>query len=428
MLRRLARFGVARQDYARGSSPLERRLRRISALERREEARAFLDAFHDTTGAPREVRQRRWAEVRRGLSCEGFYEHTPAELAFGARLAWRNHGRCIGRLFWESLDVVDARTLTGPEAMAERITGHMTEALGDGRVRSVISVFAPVRGTALPAFVESAQITQYAGHAVAGGAVIGDRRNVEATRIARSLGWHPEGEPDRFDLLPYFVRDAQDRRVMFELPAGALREVPITHPENAALADLGLRWYAVPCVSGMILTIGGIDYPCAPFNGFYMCTEIASRNLADRDRYDLLPEVARVLGLGHAAGEAPFWRDTALTELNRAVLHSYKAAGVTMVDHHSASDQFMEFHRREQAQGRQVAADWRWIVPPQASGACEVFHLRMRNFHPVPNYYTSRVDDGLRLMPWYGDRYRKLPERVIDRLRRRWKLWKRMAW
>ncbi|MBP1807496.1 nitric oxide synthase oxygenase [Rubellimicrobium aerolatum] len=427
MLRRLARIGVAREDFARGSSPLARRLRRISALERREEARAFLDAYHDATGASRDQRRRRWAEVRRGLAREGFYEHSPAELAFGARLAWRNHGRCIGRLYWESLEVVDARALTSPEAMAGRIARHMAEALGDGRIRSVISVFAPVRGTALPGFVESPQITQYAGHVRPDGSILGDRRNVEATRIARSFGWAAPDEPGRFDLLPYFVRDDRDRRTMFALPPGTVREVPIAHPACPDLAALGLRWYAVPCVSGMILTIGGIDYPCAPFNGFYMCTEIASRNLADRDRYDLLPEIARALGLD-PAGRDPLWRDTALTELNRAVLHSYRAAGVTMLDHHAASDQFMEFHGREQAQGRQVAGDWRWIVPPQAGGACEVFHLRMRNFHPVPNYYTSRADDGLRLMPWYGDRYRPLPQRALDRVRRRWKLWSRIAW
>jgi hypothetical protein len=63
---------------------------------------------------------------------------------------------------------------------------------------------------------------------------------------------------------------------------------------------------------------------------------------------------------------------------------------------------------------------------PQSS--CEVFHLRMKNFHPVPNYYTSRADDGLRLMPFYGDQYRTRVQSAYDRVTRRWKLWKRLAW
>jgi nitric oxide synthase oxygenase domain/subunit len=47
----------------------------------------------------------------------------------------------------------------------------------------------------------------------------------------------------------------------------------------------------------MRLTIGGVQYPLAPFNGWYMGTEIGARNLADADRYDMLPTVAARLGL-----------------------------------------------------------------------------------------------------------------------------------
>lgn len=397
-------------------------------MERREEARAFMDTFYNESGASRNLLQQRWSEVRRELRWTGTYVHTPEELAFGARLAWRNHGRCVGRLFWESLEVFDCRHLTQPEAMAERIVNHMTDAKGDGRVRSMISVFAQVTGSALPAYIESRQIIQYAGHMGADGSVIGDRQSVEATRIAASLGWKASTEPGRFDILPFVIRDQKDRRALFYLPSSAVHEVQICHPDQPALDALGLRWYSVPCISGMILTIGGIEYPCAPFNGFYMCTEIASRNFADRKRYDLLPAVARTLGLDPDGPGAPFWRDTSLTELNRAVLSSFKAAGVTMVDHHAADKQFMDFHRREQAQGRRVAGDWRWLVPPQASASCEVFHLKIKNFHPVQNFYNSRAGDGLRLMPFYGDNHESRFHRVKDRILRRWKLWKRIAW
>lgn len=408
--------------------PLSRRLRRISARERREEARAFLETFHEEAGLPRAAFQRRWAEVRRALIRDGHYDHTPEELAFGARLAWRNHGRCIGRLFWESLEVIDCRHVTEPETMAEQLAWHMRTALGDGRIKSIISVFAPVRGDEMPAHVESGQLTQYAGYLRPDGTVLGDRQSVEATRIALSLGWRPEAAPSRFDLLPVVIRDRRDRRSAHVLPEGTCRHVPIAHPDHPALGALGLQWHAVPAVSAMILSLGGIDYPCAPFNGFFMCTEIASRDFADAKRYDLLPDVARALGLDPEAPGAPFWRDTALTELNRAVMHSYREAGVTMVDHHTASDQFMQFHAREQSRGRAVAADWRWIVPPQASGICDVFHLKMRDFHPLPNYYVSHEADGSKLLPWYGDRPQGRLARARDRVTRRLKLWNRMGW
>jgi nitric-oxide synthase len=171
----------------------------------------------------------------------------------------------------------------------------------------------------------------------------------------------------------------------------------------------------------MILTIGGIDYPCAPFNGFYMCTEIASRDFADRGRYDLLPEVARRLGLDPSTRDS-LWKDVTLTELNRAVLHSYQAAGVTIVDHHTASDQFMQFLAREDAAGRRVSGTWNWIVPPQASSACEVFHLRMADLHAIPNFYRSRSTDGAKLMPHTGNARRSRLRRAYERVRRQARL------
>ena len=335
----MRRLAFLDRTGAAAGSPLQRRLRRISALERREEARAFLDAFHDAHGTGRAERQRRNAEVRRALKAHGHYDHTPEELAFGARLAWRNHGRCIGRLFWESLEVIDARHVTAPEAMAARVHEHLREAQSDGRIRSIISIFAPAGAEGAPAWIESPQIVRYAGYVRPDGTVLGDRQNVEATRIAEGLGWTPPETPSAFDILPWFLRDGQDRRHLIPLPEGLVREVPIAHPDHPGLTALGLRWYAVPVVSDMTLSIGGIDYPCAPFNGFYMATEIASRNFGDTWRYNLLPEVARATGL--RPEDDPLWQDTALTELNRAVLHSFRREGVTIVDHHTASEQFM---------------------------------------------------------------------------------------
>ncbi len=415
----LPRFGA---DTPVTGSPLARRLRQLSPLERIEEAHAFHRQFSNANGIGAAAARRRWAEIRHGLLRHGHYDHTAEELSFGARVAWRNHARCIGRLFWSSLVVFDRRNVRNVEDMAGEIGTHLAFALGDGRVRSAISIFPPVRPGHLPAYVESAQITQYAGHIDTGGKVIGDRANTEVTRVAQSLGWRPPEEPGQFDLLPVILRDESDRRVLAEFPRNLVRQIEIRHPDCPEIAEIGLRWYAVPVVSNMILTIGGIDYPCAPFNGFYMSTEIASRNFADRNRYDLLPDVARALGLLPGGRPVTFWQDTALTELNRAVVHSFNSAGVTMVDHHTASEQFMQFSARETAQGRRVAANWSWIVPPQASAACEVFHLPMQDFAPVPNYYHGRAEDGYKLMPFHGDRLRSRFMARLDAKRRRWKL------
>src|SRR5207248_46258 len=136
-------------------------------------------------------------------------------------------------------------------------------------------------------------------------------------------------------------------------------------------AELGLRWHAVPAIANMRLTIGGVHYPLAPFNGWYMGTEIGARSLADQDRYDLLPVLAGRLGLD-TSSEATLWRDRALVELNRAVLWSYEQAGVRITDHHTESRRFITHLEREERAGRPTPADWTWIVPPVSGAATPV--------------------------------------------------------
>ncbi len=417
MLRRWKRR-IVRRDHVAGAGALANRLRILTPLDRLDEAHAFLELHARSSNAGRTAFRRRWSEVWRDLTRLGHYEHTEEELAFGAKLAWRNHARCIGRLYWDSLVVRDRRHIAEPARIFEDVCEHLALAQGQGRIRSMISIYPPARPGWLPPHFESPQLVQYAGYLAPHGGVTGDRRSIEATRIASALGWQAPSPHGRFDILPVMMRDSEDRRHLFELPKGLVREVAITHTDFTRLTDLGLRWYTVPVVSDMILSIGGIDYPCAPFNGFYMCTEIASRNLADRGRYDLLAEVARHLDLDPDGGDS-LWRDTALTELNRAVLSSFRAAGTTIVDHHTASDQFMQFFAREGAAGRPVSADWAWLVPPQASGACEVFHLDTRDLKTVPNYYRNRSTDGRGLCPYRDGPARSPIRRALDHVRRR---------
>jgi hypothetical protein len=72
----------------------------------------------------------------------------------------------------------------------------------------------------------------------------------------------------------------------------------------------------------------------------------------------LLPVVADRMDPSMLRSEDPFWRDRALVELCAAVLRSFRQAGVTIVDHHAASRQFMDHLAEEKAQGRIVPGDW----------------------------------------------------------------------
>jgi nitric-oxide synthase, bacterial len=196
----------------------------------------------------------------------------------------------------------------------------------------MITIFAPDEPHWPGPRILSTQLVRYAGHETADGAVIGDPANVDVTRIARHLGWSGGRPASRFDVLPLIIEEAGDVPTLHELPADAVLEVLIRHPDFAWFAGLGLRWYAVPVISDMYLDIGGVRYPAAPFNGWYLGTEIGSRDLGGGGRYDQLPVIARQLGL--ATDQDPgLWKHRAMTELNLAVLHSFSASGVTISDH-----------------------------------------------------------------------------------------------
>jgi nitric-oxide synthase len=313
--------------------------------------------------------------VLREIGDTGTYRHTEAELTFGARVAWRNSARCVGRLYWQSLHVRDRRQVHTPSEVAAECIEHLRETTRDGRIRSTVTVFAPDSPAVPGPHIHNEQLIRYAGHRDQFGSIIGDPRYAEFTDRALAHGWQPPGGlPGRFDVLPLLISETPGSAPeVFEVPRDAVLEVELSHPDYPWFADLGLRWHAVPAICGMPLSIGGIHYPSAPFNGWYLSTEIGARNLSDTARYDLLPEIADRLWLD-TSSERTLWRDRALVELVRAVQWSFDEAGVSMSDHHTESQRFLEHVAREQEAGRRCPTDWTWIVPPMSGGLTPVFH------------------------------------------------------
>lgn len=325
----------------------------------------------------------RLQEVRESIARHGAYEHTAEELAHGAKMAWRNSNRCIGRFFWETLHVFDEREARTEEEMAEALFRHIEYATNGGKIRPAITVFAPRREGGEQLRIWNHQLIRYAGYETEYG-LLGDPISLELTKACERLGWRGEGTA--FDVLPLVLQAGDKAPRWFEIPREIVLEVPIIHPEIEAFADLHLKWYGVPIVSDMRLEIGGIDYLTAPFNGWYMGTEIGARNFADHKRYDMLPKVAQIMGLD-TSREASLWKDKALVELNVAVLHSFKEKGVSIVDHHTASQQFLRFEEREQKKGRDVTGDWTWLIPPISPAATHIFHSAYENRVETPNFF-----------------------------------------
>lgn len=322
--------------------------------------------------------------VEQAIDQTGTYEHLPEELAYGAKVAWRNSNRCIGRLYWSSLEVQDYRSLRCTTDLITALTNHLHTAFNGGKIRNTISVFAPLDADGslpIPRLINE-QLIRYAAYQQADGTIIGDPAQLTFTQKCQTLGWQGTGGP--FDPLPLVFEENDGSQRHFNLPESAIQQIRIEHPHYEWFQTLNLQWYALPAISNMVLEIGGILYPFAPFNGWYMVTEVGSRNLGDRDRYNCLPKVAAKMGLSYAD---PFWKDRALTELNVAVLYSFRKAGTTMVDHHTAAEQYIRFERSENRRGREVTGDWTWLTPPTAGSTTKVFHRSYSNEVKSPNFY-----------------------------------------
>jgi nitric-oxide synthase len=310
---------------------------------------------------------------------------TSSELTWAGRIAWRNHARCIGRLPWSTLRVRDCRGVSQADEIFESLCEHLALATNGGNIRAVMTVFAPSCRDGTGPRIWNHQLCGYAGYRDASGCILGDPANVEFTRLAICLGW-TKSDRSAFDLLPIIIEDGKGHPRLYELPAGSVLEIRLRHPRFAWFEELNLRWYAVPILTDMCFHAAATNFTAAPFNGWYMVTEIGARNLADQFRYNQLPIIAEKMNLDSKASSS-LWKDYALVELNAAVLHSFWKEGVKMVDHHTASNEFMRFCEREKRAGRSVSARWDWIVPPMSPATTSVFHAPMTEVPMTPGFH-----------------------------------------
>ncbi len=353
------------------------------------EAEAFLRQMAAETGELANL-DARLASLRCAFARTGQWQPTAEEITFGARLAWRNSVRCVGRMFWPSLRVFDARAARSTSEMYDAILAHIDWATNGGDIRPALTVFTP---EAPHMRILNGQLILYAGYQRGDGTVLGDPKNIALTRLAQRLGWRGAGSA--FDVLPLILRIGDAPPEIYEIPPQKILTVKIRHPEFAAVADLGLQWFALPAVASMALDMGGVQFTAAPSSGVYQGTEIGSFNLGDPRRYNALPQVAAALGLDTSL-KNPLWRDQALVELNRAVLHSFSQDGARIMDHHSLSASFDKFCTREAAQGRKVYGDWAWITPPMSSNLSWIWHSKtFRKVVLKPNYFYQDMPQDL---------------------------------
>lgn len=340
-----------------------------------EEAKSFIQTMYSELAYPTNKITERINEIEEEIAQTGTYTHTYEELNYGAKMAWRNSNRCIGRLFWDSLYVKDARDVTTEVGFIEAINTHLDEATNDGKIKPYITIFSSEKAPR----IYNNQLIRYAGYEDKG-----DPAEREITQLAQHMGC--KGQSTDFDVLPLIYQLPGEPVKMYDLPSSLVKEVNIEHDHFPKLKDLNLKWYGVPIISNMDLKIGGITYPTAPFNGWYMVTEVAVRNFTDPYRYNLLEKVAEAFEFDTLKNKS-FNKDRTLVELNYAVYHSFKSQGVSIVDHLTASKQFELFEQKEHAAQREVTGKWSWLAPPLSPTLTANYHHGYHNEMKDPNFH-----------------------------------------
>ncbi|MEN8735004.1 MAG: nitric oxide synthase oxygenase [Lentimonas sp.] len=309
-----------------------------------------------------------------------------SDLRDDAQQAWRNSVRCIARPRWQSLELVDARSLEDPDDIFEALRTHLRLATNGGAIKSMMTLFKHWDGSENEIRIWNHQLIRYACYRARDRSLLGDPMNLKLTNIALALGWIPPSERGAFDLLPLIVQ-AKGTLRLYPLAREDVLEVSVQHPDQPKIQELGLKWYALPAVADMLYATPSQVYPSAPFNGHYMATEIGARNLADPSRYDQLHRIAICMGIDPNLKTNPLWKDHAMLALHEALLHSFTVAGVRLENHHQASDQFTQFCKAERKRGRKVHGDWTWLVPPMSGSANSVFHQRLEPNIVLPNFF-----------------------------------------
>ncbi|KAK3612602.1 hypothetical protein CHS0354_042110 [Potamilus streckersoni] len=100
------------------------------------QAKDFMVQYYGSMkGENKADHQKRWEGVLTSIKKTGTYELTIDELTFGAKTAWRNAPRCIGRIQWSKLQVFDARHITTARGMFEAICNHIKYGTNNGNIR-----------------------------------------------------------------------------------------------------------------------------------------------------------------------------------------------------------------------------------------------------------------------------------------------------
>jgi len=196
----------------------------------------------------------RWQQVEADFAATGRVAHTAEELAFAARLAWRNSTRCVGRLYWEGLAAarLPPRPPHGEVPCWTAIWGHIEWRLTAAACVPSSTVFPPRESRWRGPRVWSPQLFRYDGRLPRRRRrVLAIRQRPELTDVAIAPISLAAACPraSAFDLLAgWIVQAAAKRPVWRRIRAAPRARISERASQLALVRGSEPEWYACPAV------------------------------------------------------------------------------------------------------------------------------------------------------------------------------------
>ena len=114
---------------------------------------------------------------------------------------------------------------------------------------------------------------------------------------------------------------------------------------------------------------------------------------------------ADALGLNRATNRS-LWVDRIVLELNIGVLHTFAKAGISIVDQHTISEQFMTHFQAEMKERGGCPTDWVWTVPSTSGSLTPIWHQETLHYHLSPSVlrqvFEIHIANPSRLTQFYS--------------------------
>lgn len=257
------------------------------------------------------------------------------------------------RTAWKTLQIRDRRHVFSAEAIFQNIKDHFDTIMDQDILNTndnitpppcIMTVFRPqIQNEIMGIRFLSSHLFQYAGYMdKENGIVLGDPSNVEYTNyLIETNLWSPPSTRGAYDLLPLVLKMPHiDKPFVYILPRDITKhEVVLEHARYPGVKGICLKCAPIPFVMNYSMNLGGLVYPCAPFNGCFSPAEKSSTLLYCK-KYGIRSLLGNTMGY---QTEDKIIEQSVALELEQTILNSFEKKWHNILDYKGFINSYKEY-------------------------------------------------------------------------------------